>query len=297
MRFGIYQAYWDKEWGKDALPYIARVKTIGFDILEVSVADLANSTDEYCKELRKEAENNGIVLTGGYGPTADHNISSQDKRTCDSTFEFYKKLFYKMRLAGIKKLGGALYSYWPIDPKKDNNRAVDFANSVSGMQKLSEIAGDYTIDLNMEALNRFEGYLINTGDECIKYVKKVNRKNVHVMLDTFHMNIEEESMTEPILAAGPLLGHFHVGEPNRKPPHNGRMPWKEIGESLRRINYEGDVVMEPFVLPGGGVGKDIRIWRSFYNDTSDAMLDAKVKESLIFLKKEFCGDSHDSFYD
>ena len=40
----------------------------------------------------------------------------------------------------------------------------------------------------------------------------------------------EQAPDYHVIAAGSLLGHFHVGEPNRKPPHEGRMPWKEIGE-------------------------------------------------------------------
>ena len=91
----------------------------------------------------------------------------------------------------------------------------------------------------MEVLNRFEGYLLNTAEEGVRYVREVNEDNVKLMLDTFHMNIEESSMTEAIRQAGPLLGHFHTGEPNRMPPGAGRMPWFEIGLALQSIGYEG----------------------------------------------------------
>lgn len=76
------------------------------------------------------------------------------------------------------------------------------------MQRLADLASDHGITLGMEALNRFEGYLINTAQECIDYVRAVDRPNVKVMLDTFHMNIEEDSLTDAIRRSGKLLGHF-----------------------------------------------------------------------------------------
>ena len=80
------------------------------------------------------------------------------------------------------------------------------------------------------------------------------------------MNIEEESISNAIRTAGELLGHFHTGECNRMVPRVGRMPWKVIGDALKEIHYDGTVVMEPFVMPGGQVGKDIKVWREIVPD-------------------------------
>ena len=108
---------------------------------------------------------------------------------------------------------------------------------------------------------------------------------VGIMLDTFHMNIEESSMTEAIRQAGPLLGHFHTGEPNRMPPGAGRMPWFEIGLALQSIGYEGPVVMEPFVRPGGTVGQNIKIWRDLTGHAlTTEELDEMAKQAVQFQK-------------
>jgi D-psicose/D-tagatose/L-ribulose 3-epimerase len=72
------------------------------------------------------------------------------------------------------------------------------------------------------------------------------------------MNIEEESFRGALVETGDLLGHFHLGETNRRPPGTGQMPWPEIFGALREINYQGAVTMEPFLLPGGEVGRDVR---------------------------------------
>lgn len=284
MKFGIYYSYWEKEWGGDALAYIPRIKKLGFDVLEVATADFAGKPDSYFTDMRNIAEENGVTLTGGYGPAKENNISTTDRTSLNRALKTYRKMFVQMERAGIKSIGGALYSYWPVDLNKDFDKLADFERSVAGMRMLADLASDYGVVLNMESLNRFEGYLINTCMECVDYVETVDRPNVKVMLDTFHMNIEEDSLTDAIRYAGGRLGHFHVGEANRKPPRPGRMPWKEIIVALNDIGYEGCVVMEPFVVPGGSVGRDIKVWRNLFTDVSDDYLDMEAAESLKYLK-------------
>ena len=101
------------------------------------------------------------------------------------------------------------------------------------------------------------------------------------------MNIGEESISNAIRTAGELLGHFHTGECNRMVPRVGRMPWKVIGDALKEIHYDGTVVMEPFVMPGGQVGKDIKVWREIVPDISENALDENAKKALEFQRKIF----------
>jgi D-psicose/D-tagatose/L-ribulose 3-epimerase len=286
MKYGIYYAYWEKEWGGEFAPYIPRVKKLGFDILEVACGNFHLENDEFFTELKRVSEGEGVLLTGGYGPRPEHNRTSKDEAAVERAFAFYADTFRKMALAGIPSLGGALYSYWPVDFKAGIDKPGDLQRSIERMRRLADMAADYGIALNMEALNRFEGYLLNECYECVDYVNAVGKSNVHVMLDTFHMNIEEDSFTEAILLAGGQLGHFHVGEANRRPPFaEGRMPWKEIGDALRAIGYDGNVIMEPFVRMGGQVGRDISIWRDLSHGADDAALDGDAACSAAFLRR------------
>ena len=287
MKYGIYYAYWEKEWGGEFIPYIEKAGKLGFDILEVACGDFHKQPDSFFHTLHDASKENGIRLTGGYGPRAEHNLGSSDPVVVENALVFYSDIFRKMDIADIRSIGGALYSYWPVDYSKELDKAGDLKRSIAGMQKLANIAAHYGITLNMEVLNRFEGYLLNEASEGLEYVHAVNRPNVKLMLDTFHMNIEEDSFSDAIRLAGKDLGHLHVGEANRKPPRAGRMPWGEIANALHEIGYNGDVVMEPFVTMGGQVGKDIRVWRDISRGATEAGLDADVQSSVAFLRKTF----------
>ncbi len=286
MKYGIYYAYWEKEWGGQFVPYVEKCKRLGFDVLEVACGAFHLEDDRFFRELRAAADANGMILTGGYGPRPEHNLASRDEAAVEKTFDFYADIFRKMEIAGIDRIGGALYSYWPVDFSAPMDKPGDTARSIARMQRLADMAADHGIMLCMESLNRFEGYMINEAYEAIDYVKAVDRPNVKVMLDTFHMNIEEDSLTDAIRQAGPLLGHFHVGEANRRCPRpGGRFDWAEIGQALKQINYGGYVVMEPFVTMGGQVGKDISIWRDLSHGATEERLDQDAAASVAYLRK------------
>lgn len=67
MKYGIYFAYWEKEWNADQKSYISKVKKLGFDILEISCAMLKNISREELVEMRDMARAEGVTLTAGYG--------------------------------------------------------------------------------------------------------------------------------------------------------------------------------------------------------------------------------------
>jgi D-psicose/D-tagatose/L-ribulose 3-epimerase len=289
MKYGIYYAYWAHEWGADYTKYVEKVKRLGFDILEISCAGLIDMSEEEIRVLRKSAEDNDIILTSGYGPTAEQDLASRDPVIVNNAIDFWQKTFEVLEKLNIHLVGGGLYSYWPADYTKPVDKEGDLQRSIRNMQRVADIGINYGIDtLGMEILNRHEGYLLNTAAEGLNYVKAVDRKNVKVMLDTYHMLFEEDSITDAIHTAGTYLGHLHVGENNRKVPGSGNyINWKGLGKALHDINYDGTVVMEPFVIHGGKVGQDIRIWRDLLDDVSEKRLDHDAAASVKFLREAF----------
>ncbi|MBO9654715.1 MAG: sugar phosphate isomerase/epimerase [Agrobacterium tumefaciens] len=282
MKHGIYYSYWEHEWSAKFGPYIEKVAKLGFDIIEVAAHHINEYSDAELATIRQSAKDNGIILTAGIGPSKTKNLSSDDASVRAAGKAFFERTLSNVAKLDIHTIGGALHSYWPIDYSQPVDKAGDYARGVEGIHGIADFANDLGINLCIEVLNRFENHVLNTAAEGVAFVKDVGKNNVKVMLDTFHMNIEEDSFGEAIRTAGPLLGHFHTGESNRRVPGTGRMPWHEIGLALREINYTGAVVMEPFVKTGGTIGSDIKVWRDLSNGADIAKMDEDARNSLAF---------------
>ena len=282
MKHGIYYAFWENEWNADYRYYIEKASQIGFDILEIGALRINSYTPSQLAEVRQCAKDKGVVLTAGIGPSVDKDLSSPNEAVRKAGNAFFKETLLNLAALDIHLIGGALYSYWPIDYSKPVDKVGDRARGIAGIRGIADFANDLGINLCLEVLNRFENHVLNTAAEGVAFVEEVGKPNVKVMLDTFHMNIEEDSIGGAIRTAGPLLGHFHTGECNRRLPGKGRTPWLEIGEALRDIGYDGTIVMEPFVKMGGTVGLDIKVWRDLSQGADEARMDQYARDALVF---------------
>lgn len=286
MKFGTLYAYWVTEWTGDYNYYAKKVANLGFDVLEISAGDLVNMSDAEIEKLKATAKDVNIEITSNLGPPKDKDVASTDPAVRQAGIDFLTDILKGMGKLGSRQLIGVLHTYWPNDFQDLDKEAI-WARGVESMKIVSKRAGDLGITLALEVVNRFESHILNTAAEAVQFCKDVGDPACKILLDTFHMNIEEDDFADAIRTAGPLLAHLHVGEGNRKPPGQGQMPWKKIGAALHEIGFDSYVVMEPFVLRGGQVGKDIKVWRDLSGNASEAELDAKLKKSVEFLREAF----------
>lgn len=286
-KVGIYFAYWTKEWHADYRYYVNKVADLGFDILEVSTGHLLEMSVSKKMELKKIAYDRGIEMTYCIGFPADLDMASEDVFTRERGIMYAKRTLEAIHFMDGKIFGGINYSSWPGSlPQGAMDKSPYLERSITSIKQVVKTAEDYGIDYCIEVVNRFEQYLINTASEGVDFCEQVGSPNIKVLLDVFHMNIEEDSMEGAIVTAGKHLGHLHIGETNRKTPGTGRMPWDEIMTALRRIDYSGRIVMEPFVKMGGQVGRDIRVWRDLIGDGNGDVMDADAKASLEFIRRK-----------
>lgn len=287
MKFGAYFAYWEKEWEADYIKYCKKASALGFDVLEVSAAGIVTMSDEELLRLKEAAHQYHLTLTACIGLPADMDVSSEDEPTRQKGLAFMKKILDALHKADIHFIGGIIYAYWPADYSKPVHKEAVREISIRSVRELADYAAPYDITLGLETVNRFEHFLINDAAEATEFVKDIGKPNVKVMLDAFHMNIEEDDFGAAIRNTGNYLGHFHIGECNRKVPGKGRMPWKEIGQALNDIHYSGCVVMEPFVLQGGTIGKEIRVWRDLSEHADEQKLDNDIQHALALVRSAF----------
>ena len=282
-KIGIYYAYWVQDWDADFVPFIEKAAKLGFDILEVNSGTVTNMSNTERNRLKNAAKANNIDLTYCIGLTREYDVASEIKEVRLNGIAFLKKQAEMLKYMGAEKLGGIIYSSWPGTlPDGVTDKRPFFDRSVASMKEVVKTVEDCGVEFNIEVVNRFEQYLINTCDEALEYIDDVGSRNLKILLDTFHMNIEEDSFSDAIKKAGQKLGHFHLGETNRRAPGQGRMPWDEIFRALNEINYTGTISMEPFVIPGGEVGRDIHVFRDLRSKTED--MDAGAKKALDFVR-------------
>ena len=119
------------------------------------------------------------------------------------------------------------------------------------------------------------------GEVLVARARLIARRGTMVKHEALKNHLD--SLRSSILESKDWLGHFHLGEPNRRPPRRGRMPWAEIFGALRAINYQGALVMEPFLVPGGDVGRDISVFRDLLGSDD---LDEEAARSVEFVRSE-----------
>jgi D-psicose/D-tagatose/L-ribulose 3-epimerase len=280
-KIGIYYAYWTHDWDADFYPFIDRVADLGFDILEVNAGTIAGLPSEERRHLKTHADDKNLVLTYCIGLPPKFDVASEDEAVRKRGIAYLQDMAEAIGEMGGGNLGGIIYSCWPAMLPDDADKRPYVERSITSMKQAIKAAEANNVIFNMEVVNRFEQFIMNTCDEAIAYVEAVGSPNARIMLDTFHMNIEEDFAGEAILRAGDRLGHFHIGENNRKPPGYGHIPWTEIGAALRKINYQGYVVMEPFMMPGGEVGRDIKVYRDL---SLNLDLDEEARKALMFMR-------------
>lgn len=282
-KVGIYYAYWTHDWDADFVPFLSRVKKLGFDVLEINAGTLSAMDSEQLRRLRATSEEEERVSMScciGLPPSSD--IASSQAATRKAGIAHLGRIADAMADCGIDRLTGIIYSCWPATLEgRESSKQQALQWSIAAMKEAIKKAEDLGLVYNVEVVNRFEQFMLNTAQEAVEYVKAVGSPNLKILLDTYHMNIEEDSFEGAITTAGNLLGHLHTGESNRKPPGRAHIPWKEIAGALKKIGYAEWVVMEPFLTPGGEVGRDIRVNRELMPDCD---LDEEARLACTFTR-------------
>lgn len=135
--------------------------------------------------------------------------------------------------------------------RADEKERLIHKRAIPTLSKLSRFAEDYGIQLLLEPLNRYNTPYCTTAKDAISIAKELNRDNFGILLDTFHMNIEEDSIEQAIVKSRGLLRHIHFADNNRKMPGSGHLDFQLVVKSLSRIGYDKYISFEPN-LPSKG---------------------------------------------
>jgi D-psicose/D-tagatose/L-ribulose 3-epimerase len=290
IQVGIHNAYASRDWKVDYADVISRVSTIGFDILESNPGTFLEMPPHARHDLKNLAADKGIKLIFSFGLPPHYDVSSPDEMTRSSGIRYCQDIIKVVAEMGGDMLGGCIYSYWPyqyqgVRPEREKLTA----NAIRSVRECVKTAEDYGIDYALEPLNRFEQVILNTAREGVDFCRQVDSPRIKLLLDTFHMNIEEDSFEDAIRTAAGYFVDVHMDENNRKFPGTGAMPWEKIFSTFKQTGYDKYVVLEPFMITGGEVGNCVYLWRDLTNRASQEQMDAMAKESLAYIRSLIAG--------
>ncbi len=269
MILGVHSATFVKNWHEDVMPYIRMCKEAGYKSIEVS---LLGQTPYSAKEISNLANDLNISLTCTTGLSKEEDISSSDPHVQKNGVDALKRAIDMTSIMEANLLTGVVHAAWGISNTLGKEKQDKFKNSSNSIKKISSLLTEKNIKLGIEPLNRYESDFINTVDEGLRLCELIDHPNVGLLLDTYHMNIEEKDMCQSIEKAKDKLFHFQVAENDRGVPGSGSINWPEIFSTLKKINYKGHVSLEMFIQANEDTSKDLFTWRNIEADPYEAIV-------------------------
>jgi D-psicose/D-tagatose/L-ribulose 3-epimerase len=278
MKFGVNTWVWTSPLTTSKLKELApRVAGFGFDWIEVPIEGLDDLNYTEAAAVIGDV-GLGVSVCAAMGP--DRDLIHPDAEVRKNGGDYLRACIDACETLGATNLVGPLYSAvgrtWQQTAEE---RAKDLDTLVENLTRLAEYAGDHGVVLCVEPLNRFETSFINLAEQAIEVVDRVGHPACKIMLDTFHMNIEEKSLGDAIRAVGSRLQHVHSCENDRGVPGSGNVTWDEVAQALKKIHYDGPVVIESFTPEVKSIARAAAIWRQLAPSS-----DALAQDGLKFLQ-------------
>ena len=162
---------------------------------------------------------------------------------------------------GAACVGGPVYAAvgrtWRMSPAE---RAACYAEFRSAMRPVAEYAGERGVSIGVEALNRYETSVVNTVEQVVELIDGLP-ENVGLMIDTYHMNIEEADPYEAVVLVGPHIKHVQVSGSNRGAPGADHFDWPRFLAGLATTGYGGALCIESFTAQNEAIATAASIWR------------------------------------
>jgi len=249
--------FWD-----DLAAACRKAAALGFDAVEVfppspAAADAA--------ELRRLLDGNGLKLaavgTGAGWLRQRLTLTDADAARRAQSLQFVQSIIDLGGPFGAPAIIGSMQGRWGDGV----DRATALEYLAEALNALGEHAARYRVPLLYEPLNRYETNLVNTVADGVKLLGSLSTKNVLLLADLFHMNIEEADLPAALRAGGASIGHVHFVDSNRRPAGCGHIDLASVGAALREMGYDRFASAEalPYPDPDGAARLTIEAFRKF----------------------------------
>jgi D-psicose/D-tagatose/L-ribulose 3-epimerase len=269
---------WTSPFTTETISLFPRIKSFGFDAVEIPV-EYPEMID--AGKVKKALDENGLaaIVCGAFGPSRD--LTHDEPAIHENCLQYIVQCLDLCNAWGAGFLAGPMYSaVGKARMVPSDQRKREWDRAVTNLYKVCTLAQERRLEIALEPLNRFESDMINTADDVLRLVNEINHPAAKIMLDGFHMAIEERNLESAITSVGDRLIHVQVAENYRGTPGTGQTPWDSFKKGLSNINYKGAVSIESFTPDVKELAGAVCIWRNLAPSQ-----DAFAREGLNFLKK------------
>jgi D-psicose/D-tagatose/L-ribulose 3-epimerase len=274
---GVCTWIWVSPYTDDDAHLVGHAKELGANVLELCIEDTSRVTPEAVLAAAEGTEM-AFSLCGAFGPERD--VSHENPKIRRLGLDYIEFLVDLAAGIGAPTVVGPMYSaVGKARMLSAEEREQQRAWAVESLKHAADYAARKGVRLAVEPLNRFETDLVNTAEQALELCDRIGYDNVGLLLDTFHMNIEEKSVPDAIRLAGDRLFHVHACENDRGTPGTGHVPWPDVFRALHDIDYTGMLVTESFTPAVQEIAKAVSMWRPL-----DASGDAMAAQALEFVR-------------
>ena len=284
---GIISMFYARPFGREHFALFPRIKQAGCDFIELLVPEPGELD---LKETRAALADHGLGIVLAARVNASRDLASTDSAAHEAGARYLEECVRVAVALGANMVGGPLYGAPLVfagrapAPVSEDERARRIERVVSGLRRAGAAAGAAGVRLAIEPLNRFETDIANTTGHALALAESVGAPAVGVMLDTFHMNMEDPSIAEAIHRAGPRLFHFQANENHRGFVGSGHIDWPAVARALVAVGYAGPITLEPFRRDDERPGVPLAQWRAPQRDEDEALRSstAYLRAALAF---------------
>jgi D-psicose/D-tagatose/L-ribulose 3-epimerase len=260
MKVGFNLLFWTPFVSEDHFHRIEALQAIGYDGIELPLFEGDPSHYRTVGRLLRDAGLGSTAVT--VIPDQSRSLVSPDAADRQRGIDHLKWAVDCCQAAGSEVLCGPFYQPLGVFtglPPTDQERE----HAAAAHHKVAEYAQSAGVALAVEALNRFECYLLNTHDQAAAYVQQVAHPNFHLMFDTFHANMEEKDTVQALARHVGSVRHVHISENDRGAPGTGQVPWDGVFQTLAAHGYDGWLTIEAFSRALPELAAVTKVWREF----------------------------------
>ena len=281
IRYGAHCYLFTDHWSDDHLPLLDTAKALDLDLFELATGDDVFFTPRL---TRQRAESLGLTLTvspGGIWPVAC-DLSADDPADRALGLAWHKQQVNVAAELGAVAYTGALYGH-PGVIQRRIPPADEVPRTAEGLHALAEYGAARGVAIVMEPMSHFRTHLVNTPAQAMHLVDLADHDNLRVLLDTYHLVTEIHDYGQAIRAAAPRLWGLHACGSNRGVPGGGIIPWDDVFDALKAIDFDGYLMLETYNSSIGDPPGTFAHQRSmFHNVCPDG--EAFVRQGITFLR-------------